>query len=167
MPELFVPLLFLHVLGAIVALGPTFAFPLIAAMGKREPRHGNFAVRINHAIDDRIVLPVVLSTAVTGVGLIWSRSMPVFEPGYRWLLVAIVLYVITLAYSWFVQRPVVLRVIEMTSEAATASSVSPAVGGPPPGLAAATSQLNVHGIVLTVLGLVQIFLMVVKPSLGF
>lgn len=170
MSELFVPLLFLHVLGAIVALGPTFAFPLIGAMGKREPRYANFAVRVNHAIDDRIVIPVVLSTAVTGFGLIWVRSMPVFEPAYRWLLVAIVLYVVTLAYSLFVQRPVVLRVIAMTSEpvgtAIMATTGGQAVVGPPPALAAATAQLNIHGIVLTVLGLIQIFLMVVKPSLG-
>ena len=43
---LFPWLLFLHVLGAIVAFGPTFAFSFIGAMGGAEPQHANFATRV-------------------------------------------------------------------------------------------------------------------------
>ena len=34
--------LFLHVIGAIIAFGPVFSFPLIGAAGGREPMHANF-----------------------------------------------------------------------------------------------------------------------------
>ena len=44
---LFPYLLFLHVLGAIVAFGPTFAFPFIGALGGAEPQHANFATRVS------------------------------------------------------------------------------------------------------------------------
>ena len=40
--------LFLHVLGAIVAFGPTFAFSFIGASGGAEPQHANFATRVSH-----------------------------------------------------------------------------------------------------------------------
>ena len=80
MPELFPFLLFLHTLGAIAALGPAFAFPLIGAFGGREPQHANFATRLSHRIRDVMVEPFVILTGLTGVLLIWSRTLPIFEP---------------------------------------------------------------------------------------
>ena len=44
---LFPYLLFLHILGAIAGFGPSFAFPIIGAMGGAEREHGNFATRIS------------------------------------------------------------------------------------------------------------------------
>ena len=172
MPGLFQWLLFLHVLGAIVALGPALAFPVIGMMGGREPAYGNFATRITHVLDDRVVLPFILSTAATGFGMIWVGSIPVFDAPYRWLLVSLVIYVITLVFSWFVQRPTVLRVISLTG-GFPGSALAPAmaaaggpVGGPPPGLEAAIGRTRTNGLILTFLSLVITFLMVVKPALA-
>jgi hypothetical protein len=171
MPELFVPLLFLHVLGTIVALGPAFAFPLIGSMAGREPQYGNFATRVMHLIDDRVVLPVILSTAVTGIGLIWCVDLQWLDPGYRWLQLSIVVYVVALGFSWFVQRPTVLRVIAMTSRPDEPDAGQTASGPGPvamrAGLATATAQVGRNGFVLTMLSLALVFLMVVKPQLGF
>jgi uncharacterized membrane protein len=172
MPELFAPLLFLHVLGAIVALGPGFAFPLIGAMGGREPQHANFATRLTHRLGDRLVEPFILSTALTGAGLIWARSIPVLSPAYRWLLLSIVIYAVALAFSWFVQRPSTLRVIELSGGfprpgAEPAPDVARPAGGPSPELVAAISRSRRNGMVLTLLGLALVLLMVVKPALGF
>ena len=50
---LFPCVLFLHVLGAIIAFGPTFAFPIIGAMGGAEPQHANFATRVTARISER------------------------------------------------------------------------------------------------------------------
>ena len=63
-------LLFQHVGGAIIAFGPTFTFPLIGAMGGREPQHVNFALRLAEAIEMRFVLPLAVFQGVTGVLLI-------------------------------------------------------------------------------------------------
>ena len=157
MPELFPLFLFLHVLGAVIALGPAFAFPVIGAMAAREPAYANFATRVSHRISDRLVEPFILSTAVTGVGMIWSRSIPVFDPAYRWLLLSLFVYVAALSFSWFVQRPTVVRVIEL--------SAGP--GAPGPELGPTVGRMGRNGMVLTFLGLALVFLMVVKPSLGF
>ena len=48
---------FLHVIGAIAGFGPSFAFPIIGAMGGAEREHGNFATRISETISGRLVYP--------------------------------------------------------------------------------------------------------------
>jgi hypothetical protein len=173
MPELFPWFLLLHILGAIVAFGPTFAFPIIGAMGGKEPMHANFATRVSHAIGDRIVQPVAYTMALTGVGLIWSAGIDPFAAAHRWLLVAIAIYVFAVLFAVFVQRRAVMRVIELTgghggTSPATPPSPSPdaAGGGPPPALAAAVASVQRNGIVMTLALVVIVFLMIVKPFLG-
>src|SRR3972149_2990469 len=72
MPELLPWILLVHVLAAIVGLGPTFAFPLIGAMGGREPAHAYFATRISLAISERYPVPLVGVSGLTGLGMIGS-----------------------------------------------------------------------------------------------
>ena len=93
---LFPYILFLHVLGAIAAFGPTFAFPIIGAMGGKEPQHANFATRVSAAISDRLVIPLAIVQGVTGVLLILISGRDLTAPSSRWLLLAIVLYAIAL-----------------------------------------------------------------------
>jgi len=149
--------LILHVGGAIVAFGPTFAFPLIGSMGGKEPMHANFATRVSEAISDRIVIPLGLFQAVTGAGLIITRGWNLFAT--PWLLLAIVLYVIAISTSIFYQRPTVNRVIAMTS-----APPPPGAAGPPPELLALIQRIQRTGIVLTVLLVSIIVLMVWKPA---
>jgi uncharacterized membrane protein len=168
--------LFFHVLGAIVSLGPTFAFPLIGAAGGTEPQHANFATRLTERLTDRIVEPVILTMPLTGIGLIWAAEIDLFAPSSRWLVLAIVVYVATLAFSLRVQRPAVRRVIALTGGhpgaaeplAAGAASAGPgAMGVPPAELPGAIAAVKRNGMILGVAALAIIFLMVVKPSLGF
>lgn len=130
--------LVLHGLGAIVAFGPTFAFPLIGSMGGKEPMHANFATRVSEAISDRIVIPLALFQAVTGVGLILTRGWDVFAT--PWLLLGIVLYVIAISLSIFYQRPTVHRIIAMTS-----APPPPGASGPPPELLALLKRVQRTG----------------------
>lgn len=168
MPELFPWFLLLHVLGAIIAFGPTFAFPIIGAMGGNEPMHANFATRVSHKVNDRLVEPVAASMAVTGVAMIWSAGINPFAPEYRWLLVAIVIYVFALGFAIFVQRPKAMRVIALTGGDSPGAAGPPpdAAAGPPPGLMEAVAAVQRNGMVLAVALIAIVFLMVVKPSLG-
>lgn len=159
-------LLFLHVLAAIAGLGPTFAFPIIGGMGGREPRFGNFATRVSFRVSERLVEPLVLSMPVTGVLMIWAAEIDAFSKGYRWLLLAIVLYVIDLSMALFVQRAAVKRVIALTGgESGPPPDAAPS--GPPAELPGAVAAVQRNGMILTLILLAIIFLMVVKPSLGF
>lgn len=157
---LFPYLLFLHVLGAIVAFGPTFAFPFIGAMGAAEREHGNFAIRVSNALAHRLVYPIGITLPITGVAMMLVREINPVDRPYWWLGVAIVLYVIAYVYSYFFQSKLIERVIEITS-----TPPPPGASGPPPELQALGSRIQRGGMVTTVLLLTIIFLMVVKPTI--
>ena len=157
---LFPYLLFLHVLGAIVAFGPTFAFPFIGALGGAEPQHANFATRVSYTLSHRLVYPIGITLPITGAAMILVRGINPAERAYWWLGLAIVLYVIAYGYSYFVQSKLVGRVIDMTS-----APPPPGASGPPPELQALVARIQRGGLGMTILLLAIIFLMVVKPTI--
>lgn len=151
-------LLFLHVLGAVVAFGPTFAFPLIAGMGGREREHANFATRISETISKRIVLPVALTMPVTGAGMILIAGLDLSARAYWWLGIAIVLYVIAISIAIFNNIPAAARIVELTS------APPPPGSGPPAELPGLINRVKRGGMINTVLIVVIVLLMVVKPQ---
>ena len=156
---LFPYLLFLHVLGAIAGFGPSFVFPIVGAMGGKEREHGNFATRVSETISNRLVYPIGITLPITGALIILVRGIDLTSRAYWWLDVAIVLYIVAYGYSFFVQRKVVERVIELTS-----APPPPGASGPPPELPPLVKRIQRGGMFLTVLLLAIIFLMVVKPQ---
>ena len=114
--------LFLHIGGAIAAFGPTIAFPLIAAKASAEPQHGNFALRITQFLTARVVEPGAVFVFLMGLGLILTRDWNPFTT--LWLGLAIIIFLITLGFSVFFQRPTINKMVEMTIHA-----TAPAGGG--------------------------------------
>jgi uncharacterized membrane protein len=163
-PEIFPWLLFLHVMAAIVAFGPTFAFAIIGAMGAAEREHAYFANRLSRRIGQVLVEPFALSMLFTGALLIWSGEYPLFQRDTRWLLVSIILYVIAIGLSFFVSQPSVRRIL--AAQAAAADADAPP-SGPPPEILRAIAVVQRTGMVLTVLTVTIVFLMVMKPDFGF
>ena len=121
---LFPWLLFLHILGAIVAFGFGFAAPLIGPMAAAEPQHGNFVARLNLRVNERLVRPAALSMAVTGVAMILVLGLDLTKN--LWLDIAIVLYVIAVLFATFVQGRNGEHLVALTS-------TPPGPGGPNPG----------------------------------
>lgn len=158
---LFTVLLLLHVLGAIVAFGPTFAFPIIGAMGGKEPMHANFATRVSYAISHRIAWPLALVQGLTGTALIIVGNVDLTDN--LWLDVAIVLYLIALGFSYFVQTPRVRKIIEMTSTPPPPPPPGAVPSGPPPALLALIKGVQQGGMILSVLIVAIVILMVAKP----
>jgi uncharacterized membrane protein len=166
MPELIPWFLVLHVLGAIIAFGPTFSFAIIGAMGAADRPHANFATRVSLAISTKRQIPVALTMPVTGIGLIWSVGIDVFSRGARWLELGILLYLVLLAFALTVQIPATRRIIEMTSAPPQAAPGEPP-SGPPAALMALIQKVQRGGLFLSVVIVVIVFLMVVKPNFGF
>ena len=156
---LFPWLLFLHILAAIVAFGPTFAFATIGGLGGKEPQHANFATRVSHTISSRLVYPIGITLPITGAAMILVLGIDLSSRAYLWLDIAIVIYVIAYGYSFFIQRPIVERIIEMTS-----APPPPGATGPPPELMRLVKRVQRGGMVLGILVVVIVFLMVVKPQ---
>jgi uncharacterized membrane protein len=155
-----VPLfLFLHVMGAIVAFGPSFALPLIGAASAREPQHAHFGAVLGEIIERRLIIPFALLQGVTGVLLIVGLGLDLLNT--RWLLLGIILYAINILFAIFVQAPSGARLVELTQM--PPGGPPPGAGGPPPELLATVRRLQMGGIFLTVMLVLIVILMTTKP----
>jgi len=168
--NLFPWLFFAHILGAIIAFGPTFSSPIIGRMGAAERAHGNFAMRVSRELARVQILPLAIVQGITGLGLIIVGNFDLTKE--LWLGVAIVLYLIAIGFAIFVQTPRAKRIIAMTTPppdapagppASAPSASAPPAGGPPAGLMDEIVKVKRGGMLLIVLVVSIVFLMVVKP----
>jgi hypothetical protein len=156
--------LFLHVFGAIVTFGPSFAFPLIAGQVRKSPQHGHFAAVVAEIIERRIIIPGAIVQGITGVILIVIIGVnPLTDPAYRWLIPAIILYLIAVGFAVTVQLKNAEKMVELTSHMPPGPPPAGAPAGPPPEIAATGQALARGGQLLSILLVLIVVLMVVKP----
>jgi uncharacterized membrane protein len=161
---LFLVFLFLHIGAAIVAFGPTFAFPLIAAAGQKNPQHAAFAAELSERIESKVVLPLALSMPVTGALLIITGGVNFFQP---WLLAAIAIYLVAISYSVFVQGPAgreLAHILGAMSPSAAGSGEAAVISGPPPRVAELGAKLQRGGMLLAALLVAIVVLMVIGSN---
>lgn len=170
MAFLFPYLLFLHVAGAILAFGPTYAYGFYAGLAEHEPMHRSFDARARAEVTRRLTVPATLSMLVTGALMIAVVGYPWLAPSSRWLQLGILLYLGAIAYNVLVTRPVGARVAAMGQALAAQRAAAPtnlptsSPPGPPPEMAGLIHRLRRDGKAMGVLVMVIVFLMVVKPS---
>jgi uncharacterized membrane protein len=151
--------LFLHVMGAILAFGPTFAYSIMGSMAGKEPQHANFSARQTEAIGSKLVYPLAIFQGITGVLLIWALGIsPQSQP---WLVAGIILYLIAIGYALTVQRNALHHLIELSS---TPPPPGTPPGPPPPEVMATVKKIQRGGMFLGTLVVVIVFLMVIKPG---
>jgi hypothetical protein len=150
--------LFLHILAAVIAFGPIFVFPIVGSLAAQMPQHLPFAVALNHRIEQRLVLPLALSMAISGAGLIWTANINIFQTPF--LLVGVILYLVALAVAFRVLLPTTTGLVHLVEQAPPPAAPGP----PPPEVMKLIRRLQVFGGVTTLLFLVIIFLMVIQPG---
>ena len=148
--------MFLHILGAIAAFGYGFYAPIFGMATAKEPQHGNWFMRASKRVSNIIILPFAILMFITGAMLVQTGGV---EWSARWLSIAMLLYFISLAIVFLLQRPSLNKVIALTEQ-------PPGPEGPPPELATHVRRLQIYGIVLLLLMLAILALMVWKPALG-
>ena len=117
MSELVPLFLTIHILTAIVAFGPTFVFPIIARMAAAEPQHGLFALRLTDRIEQAARDPG-LALRCRSAAVCWSGPRGSTWSHTHWLLLAIGLYVVAIAFAILIQVRTVDRMIELATELA-------------------------------------------------
>lgn len=152
-------LLFLHVMGGILAFGPTFAFSIMGSLAGKEPQHANFSARQTAAIGSRLAYPLAIFQGITGLLLIMTSKSDVMSK--VWLQIAIVLYLVVITYALSVQRNALHHLIALTS---TPPPPGPPPGPPPPELMATVKKVQRGGMFLGLIVVVIVYLMVVKPT---
>lgn len=168
--NLFPWFMFAHVLGAIIAFGPTFSFPIIGRLGSQERIHGNFASRLSLALSRVQVVPFAILQGITGIGLIVTGNIDVLRT--PWLLIGILLYLIALNFAIFIQTPTVKQIIALTTGGPSSAAgpggppgpAGPGAGGPPPQLLRLIKRVQLGGLFLMALIVAIVFLMVSKPA---
>jgi len=155
-------LLFLHIVGAIIAFGPGFALAIFGAAAGREPQHANFTLRASSVIARRLIGPLAVLQGITGLGLVLTEGTELLTRA--WLLLAIVLYAIALYIAIGLNLPNLRRLIEMTTPPPGGPPAGgPPPGGPPPELIDRVAKSRQYGMAMSGLVVVIVFLMVVKP----
>lgn len=155
-------LLFLHIMGAIVAFGPIFAFMILGPMSGREPQHANFAVRFQSRVSKGLIVPLAIFQGVTGLLIVWRTQINILET--PWLMVAIVLYIAALTIAFAVLIPTANKLIEATSAPPPQPAPgSPPPSGPPPHIVALVKRARMFSMINAGLIVAIVFLMVTKP----
>jgi uncharacterized membrane protein len=157
----FTILLIIHVFGAIIGIGPTFAFSIIGpAIGKQDSPQASLALmEIMEKIEKALVLPILIVVQLgSGILLIFNRGLNhgFFSSHKAWLLAGIGIYIVAMAISLGVNTPGTVKLIKMAK--------SGQAGTPEFGRIVKINQMM--GPVLTLLALGIMLLMVWKPGSG-
>lgn len=160
-------LLFAHVLGAVLAFGPTYAYGTYAGLAAQEGGAArSFNDKARTLVNKRMVMPGTYVVLVSGVLMIWALNYPWTSQSARWLQLSIVLFVGMLAYNMVVSRRRQERIAALMAQART---TAPA-GGPPPAptpeMLGIIKAIRRDGKIMGVIVIVILFLMVVKPQVG-
>jgi uncharacterized membrane protein len=147
-------MLYLHVMGAIIAFGFGFAVPVIGRMAGKEPQHGNFFLRAGTRVSDTILIPAAISLGITGAGLIYYGA---HTPREMWLSISMGIYVVAILVVLFFQRPTFKKLIALTS-------MPPGPAGPDPQVPVLLKRTRIVGLGLSAAVLVIVYLMVYKPA---
>lgn len=148
-------LLLIHVAGAIIGFGPTFAFAILGPMSKNAGPQGGLALLEGmEAIEKKLTVPVAMVfQPLSGLALIFVAGYNVSFFSHYWLWIGIVLYAIAFYLAIFGQNKRMARMIEIAK-----------AGPPTPEFMALAKKLGQMGPVITVLLVVIIVLMVTKPG---
>ncbi len=155
---MFAFLLTVHVLCAIVGIGPIFAFAFLGMASEKNPASARAIQQGVLLISTRLVIPLALLLGLSGVFLITNQHINLSKN--PWLGAGIILYLLVLGASLFYQVPNERKIIALLPEA----------GGPPsdpPTLKKLVMGQRVVGTAMGLAVLVIVVLMVWKPGAKF
>ena len=113
--DLFHVLLLLHIGGAIIGIGPTFAFGLMTPMMQKASVEGSrWIYEALVAINTKMVWPVLVLQPITGALLIFESGRNEDFLSQEWLWIAIVIYAVLFGLAIFVDRPRQNELLQMT-----------------------------------------------------
>lgn len=152
--DLFRLFFFLHIVGVMIGLGPTFAFSRLARLGREEPEHALFALRVTQALTRGLVIPLAALVFLSGAGMILAMRIDLLATG--WLLTSVVLFTAAFSWSVFGQNRALARVLSLSVAGGAAATAAAE-------LRPLRARLRYGGIYLRVSAVAILLLMVFKP----
>lgn len=153
--DFFHVLLLLHIGGAIIGIGPTFAFGLMTPMMHRASAEGSrWIYETLVAINTKMVWPVLVLQPITGALLIFESGRNENFFSQEWLWISILIYAVLFALALFLDRPAQAQLLQMVRSSDTDN----------PRYAALRGRQDRLGMLLGVMVVVIIVLMISKPG---
>lgn len=152
---MFAFLLSVHILAAIIGLGPTFSFAFLGILSERQPAAARALQEAILVISTRLVIPLVVILGLSGVLLISNTHVDLSKN--PWLGAGIVLYVLVLAVAIFYQVPTQKKILAL---------LGPAGGVDQPEVRTLANGQRAVGIAMGLAVVVTAVLMVWKPGAG-
>lgn len=144
---------FLHILSAVIAFGPGFAFPLIAATARKTPGSFPLVAKLGEVLGKRLIVPAAIVVLLTGLAQVYQQRIDLMRTHY--LLGSLVLYLIALSISLGVQLPTGIKLARLAEQ-----PPQPGQQGPPPEAMALAKRQKITGMILISLFLIILALMV-------
>lgn len=152
----FKALLVIHILSAIIGIGPSFAFGVLGPMSQKLGGPGALAIMEGmHAIDRRIVNPAVVIQPTSGLLLIFESDRSFFQA--EWLWISVVLYAAIMILVYAFNNPAFHKMIALAKEG---KAETPESGG-------YAKRVKALGPIIPLLMVAIIVLMVLKPGDAF
>jgi uncharacterized membrane protein len=142
----------LHILSAIIAVGANATYGIWLARASRDPDNLPFTLKGIKLLDDWIANPAYGLLLLTGLGMIFTVSLPLTTP---WLLTSLILYGVLVVVGLLGYTPTLRNQIRILE----------AEGSSSPNYQSQARRGTIIGIILAVLAVGIVFLMVVKPAL--
>ena len=152
--------LFLHVFGAIAAVGPTLTYGLWNARAERmDPGTRALVLKSVSWIDNHLATPAFIVQAATGTALFLLLRLRFFHTA--WLLTGVAVYIVTAVFAITVYAPVVRKQVALADQVAA----HPDDDGLRTAYVGVARRASVMGITAAVLTVAILYFMIVKPTL--
>ncbi len=142
----------IHVLAAITAVGANFTYGIWMNRASTEPKTLPFVLSSIRWIDRRIANPCYVVLLITGLIMAFVLPIPLTTP---WLLAALLLYVAVALFGVFAYAPLLRRQVQLLETQ----------GFDAPGYHQVADNSTRIGLLVTLIVVIIVFLMVVKPPL--
>lgn len=160
--DFYAAVLFFHVLSAIVAFGATFAYPLIEAVTRRvDVRALPTWDEARYQVGMRVITPAALLLLATGIYMAVDRWK---DAGKAWYSIAGVILIVLIGLGHGVFAPTSRKMRDIGRRDVEAGATGTGPGQLSAEYEALARREMVFGIAASLLILVALFLMVVKPG---
>lgn len=143
---------FLHVLFAIVAVGTNITYSALLLWSKHQTEMTVYALKAIRMLDSRVANPAHILVLLTGLVMVITVPFPITTP---WILSGLVLYVAIVVLGIAVYAPAFRRQLQIATRDGVQSEAY--------GQAARSANILLWAV--TLLAVLIVFLMVVKPPL--
>ena len=154
----FAVLITIHILGAIVGIGPSFAFGIVGMVSAKAPEGATLSLlKVSRGLEHLLVPVVRFTQWPSGVLLIFNRGLNhgFFAWRHGWLIAAILMYIVIFTLGEVFNGPTLKRMIALAES-----------GAPKAEIDAAGALLTKIGPIYPIFTVAIAVLMILKPGSG-